>query len=260
MLRQRVLTAAISLVVVVAAVAFGPMSWKLLIYAGSLVCAYEFAAIAGQRWLQAGALWAYVIVTAVLWWSHWFHPFVFQAMVAITFMIPVITRNRVNILQSATLLAGGLYIGLGSASLVTLRELDNGLAWVFLCMVAIWATDTAAYFVGSWLKGPKLWPEISPKKTISGAVAGVIAGGAAAAVIGSAFINPKYLGQFILVGCLISIVGQIGDLVESAYKRSAGVKDSGKLLPGHGGLLDRVDSLLFAGPLAVFLVTQQPWS
>ncbi len=259
MLRQRVVTAVIALVIVVAAVLWCSFSWQVLVFVGCLLCAYEFAAITGQRWSTPAAIWSYAVVALLIWWPHGFGAYLYQWMVAITFLIPVLTRNRANILQSASLFAGAMYIGFGGASLVALRSLENGLAWVFLTMITIWATDTAAYFIGSSLKGPKLWPDISPKKTVSGAVAGVIAGGLGAVFVGWLTIQSAHPLRYFYIGALISVAGQLGDLVESAYKRSAGVKDSGNLLPGHGGVLDRVDSLLFAAPLAVFLITH-PWS
>src|SRR5690606_996650 len=111
-----------------------------------------------------------------------------------------------------------------------------------------WATDTGAYFFGRAFGKHKLWPTISPKKTIEGAIGGIIS----ACIVGISFhlIYPfeHSFWMIVLVTILVSMVGQLGDLVESAYKRYFGVKDSGNILPGHGGILDRFDSLLFVVP------------
>ncbi|OFW80810.1 MAG: hypothetical protein A2201_10035 [Alicyclobacillus sp. RIFOXYA1_FULL_53_8] len=135
-----------------------------------------------------------------------------------------------------------------------MRALSHGWAWLLLFLVSIWMTDTAAFFVGSRLKGPKLWPDISPGKTISGAIGGLVGGVIGALLFGLVFLPGHSVWQFMSLGFISSIAGQLGDLIESAYKRTAGVKDSGHLLPGHGGILDRIDSLLFAAPFAYYLI------
>lgn len=119
------------------------------------------------------------------------------------------------------------------------------LAWMF---VIVWATDIAAYFVGLTFGRHKMAPKVSPGKSWEGAVAGLIAGALAGMLAAAAFGVPAISG--LLLGVVISIAAQIGDLFESAIKRRAGVKDSGGLLPGHGGVLDRFDAVFFAAPVA----------
>lgn len=124
-----------------------------------------------------------------------------------------------------------------------------GLNYILFILFIIWATDTGAYFLGSALGKKKLWPKISPNKTIEGALGGIVL----ASIVGVIFqlIYPFNMSMLtiIIVSIVISVVGQIGDLTASAYKRHFGVKDSGQILPGHGGILDRLDSLLFVLPL-----------
>ncbi len=120
---------------------------------------------------------------------------------------------------------------------------------IILILGTIWCGDTGAYFVGRAFGRHKLYPLVSPKKTIEGAVGGLVASAAWSAIWISAYIPSISLGTAIGVGALAGAFGQAGDLVESALKRSCGVKDSGTILPGHGGLLDRVDGVLFAVPL-----------
>ncbi|MBA4602537.1 phosphatidate cytidylyltransferase [Thermoactinomyces mirandus] len=161
------------------------------------------------------------------------------------FLWIVLSRNRFDLFQMSYLFVGSLYIGYGFSYMMLTIWKENGLAWSLLIVFATWANDTGAYFIGKKWGKQKLWPEISPNKTIEGSLGGILSGTFLSVVI--FFIFPD-LGDPVLalgLGVLITIVGQIGDLVESAWKRSTGVKDSGTFLPGHGGFLDRFDSLLF---------------
>ncbi|MCL6515608.1 phosphatidate cytidylyltransferase [Alicyclobacillus sp.] len=254
MLRQRVITGVLAVLVVVAILVWGPLPWRVFVYAGSVLAVREWCWIAGVTLRGLPGLWAFATVCVALWRPEWLAPPWLMFWVMGTLAIPVVLRNTSTASRLATLWTGSLYIGFGGAALGTLRDL--GIGWVILPLVAIWATDTTAYFAGSWLKGPKLWPSISPKKTVSGAVAGLAGGAVAAAIAGAAAFPGHAWWKFLLAGAVISAAGQLGDLVESACKRAAGVKDSGHLLPGHGGVLDRVDSLLFAAPVAALLLTR----
>src|SRR5690606_27744859 len=128
-----------------------------------------------------------------------------------------------------------------------------GLAYIFYAFVVIWTTDSGAYFVGRKLGKNKLWPEISPNKTIEGFIGGIVTAVVFALIFNMiADLFDSFISLFI-VTLVVSIFGQIGDLVESALKRHYKVKDSGTLLPGHGGILDRFDSMLFILPILYFL-------
>ena len=146
------------------------------------------------------------------------------------------------------------YVAIGAAGLAWLRE-HPGLPLVLFCLLAVWATDIGAYAAGRAIGGPKLAPRISPKKTW----AGLIGGMAAAAVFGLGVALLAGAAQpwlALLIGPLLAVVSQAGDLFESWVKRRYNVKDSSHLIPGHGGLLDRIDGLLVAAPvLAVFHAT-----
>jgi phosphatidate cytidylyltransferase len=145
-------------------------------------------------------------------------------------------------------IAGILYVGWLQSFLVSLR-LDAGRDWLYLALFVTFGSDTAAYFIGKAIGRHKLAPKISPGKTWEGAIAGVFG----AVIVSFLFtLNtplqlPLSYWQAILLGVLVSVFGQLGDLAESLLKRNFGVKDSGNLMPGHGGLLDRMDSVLFAG-------------
>ena len=146
-------------------------------------------------------------------------------------------------------LAGILYIGWLLGHLVALRGLADGRNWVYFVLFVTWLSDTVAFFVGRRFGRRKLAPLVSPSKTWAGTIGGI--GGAIA--VSTLFFTPTVFRlpilpwQAIVLSIATSVLGQVGDLVESLLKRNLGVKDSGKLMPGHGGILDRIDSLLFAG-------------
>ena len=125
---------------------------------------------------------------------------------------------------------------------------------MFLAILSTFASDASAYFTGKALGRNKLAPYISPKKTWEGAIGGVLGAIVASVILVILFRLPLLWWGAIIAGILISVIGQLGDLVKSLFKRNMAVKDSGKVLPGHGGLLDRIDSLAFAGVLVYYLV------
>lgn len=140
--------------------------------------------------------------------------------------------------------AGGLMAMIGC-----LRLLPDGDAWIYLACTLAWASDTGGYFAGRFLGKRKLYPRVSPKKTWMGSFGGVVAATAGAYLLcwllGAPSIDPVHLA---ILAPIVTVIGQMGDLSESLLKRSTGVKDSGSIMPGHGGLLDRVDALLFVVP------------
>lgn len=167
--------------------------------------------------------------------------------------VNVISKNRFVIDQAAALFLGAIYIGYGFHYMISTRLLESGLFYTLLVFVCIWLSDAGAYFVGVKFGKRPLWPTISPKKSIEGSIGGIAF--AVLAAICFAFIKPELLGIFqaILIGLIASVFGQFGDLIQSAYKRVKGIKDTGKILPGHGGVLDRVDSWLIVFPIVHLL-------
>ncbi|ALG71634.1 phosphatidate cytidylyltransferase [Azospirillum thiophilum] len=148
---------------------------------------------------------------------------------------------------------GVLYVAVGMAGLMWLRDLPTvGLSLFLYVMLAIWATDIGAYAAGRSIGGPKLAPRISPKKTWAGLLGGMVSASLFGWLVALAF-GAARPDVALAVGAVVAVVGQAGDLFESAVKRRYNVKDSGQLIPGHGGILDRIDGLLAAAPvLALF--------
>lgn len=214
---------------------FPPSSRPLAAGIGLLGCVALIAGPHEPALLQAGLL---VAVTAVL-------------SVPVLLDVPLFENLR----QSAIVLTGMLYIGLTLSYLVLIRLLPNGESFVFFLLLVTWAADTGAYYVGTLYGRRRLAPRISPKKTVEG-----LAGGVAGAMIVACAARWTFVPDFsvtdtLVLAVLLTLAGLWGDLVESAIKRSAGVKDSGGLLPGHGGMLDRLDSLLFTAPAFYYYVT-----
>ena len=144
------------------------------------------------------------------------------------------------------------YICLFLSFLVFIRDHTAGVQWIFFILCILWLGDSGAYFVGKAIGRRKLSPAISPNKTVEGAAGGVVASLLAGFACKSIFLPELPAVHCFFLTLVIALAGQLGDLCESSFKRIRGVKDSGTLLPGHGGILDRIDSLLFAAPVAYY--------
>lgn len=263
MLYQRVLTGVIGGALFLGAVWYGGWLFSLLICLLALVGYSELVRMRGFGLFSAPALFGYLV--ALIWvlgglWElpGWMLPervsvpMIFLVVVLFVFLaISVTSKNRYTFQDMTYLFAGTIYVGLPFHAAMLLR-LDEGLGvtYFLFLMFAMWTTDSFAYFVGRALKGPKLWPAISPNKTVSGAVGGLV-GGLILGLVFALVIDQPVL-PWMALAAVLSVFGQFGDFVESGLKRALDVKDSGRILPGHGGVLDRFDSLLFAAPIAYY--------
>jgi phosphatidate cytidylyltransferase len=185
--------------------------------------------------------------------THWLSMTLFFSIVALTLSVMLTASQTAHFLPMLVYsVFGMLFLGWTLSHLILLRLLPAGPWYIlFLCAV-VWVGDTAAMYVGKSLGQHKMAPAISPGKTWEGAI-GCVIGGVCTAVVSARFWLPDLvLWQCIVLGLCISLSAQLSDLGESMLKRYAGVKDSGGLIPGHGGMLDRIDSLLFATPTLVY--------
>lgn len=132
----------------------------------------------------------------------------------------------------------------------------NGKLWLVFMYLVIWASDTGAYYIGTAWGKHRLYEKISPKKSVEGLIGGVIAAVVVGLICRAGFFPSLGLAEAAALGFVLALVGTLGDLTESLLKRSAGVKDSGTLIPGHGGVLDRMDSMLFAAPALYYYITR----
>jgi phosphatidate cytidylyltransferase len=266
MLKQRVITGIIGGAVFLGAVFYGHVPFALLIGLLAVIGFSEIVKMRGWSRFSFPALIGYLVtlgfVTSQV-WSRWLQALMPTAdsisgfwllmVLFLFFAATVVAKNRYTFQDVSYLFVGTLYVGLPFHYALLLRRLPgHGLAYFLFLLLAMWVTDTFAYFVGRALKGPKLWPAISPNKTVSGSVGGVV--GAVIFSLIFASILHLSLPGWMLLAALMSVLGQLGDFVESGLKRSLDVKDSGAILPGHGGVLDRFDSFLFTAPLAYYVI------
>jgi phosphatidate cytidylyltransferase len=147
-----------------------------------------------------------------------------------------------------------VYIPLAMAAYILIYHADMGARWIFMILCVVSAGDIGAFYVGTHWGRRKLCPSVSPGKTVEGALGGLAANLLTGFIVGVLLMPSLPPGKSAVFFIALGVAGQIGDLFESMLKRSAGVKDSGNLLPGHGGVLDRIDALLFAGPVALGLI------
>ena len=276
MLKKRVITALWGIPLLITIIWFGEPWFTILVAIWGLLAAFEFYRMVAVSKVSPltyfGLIWTLLFILS----PHYefffprveykvLMPFLLTLMVALSLICLLLRRQKEGaFIGWAWTMGGILYIGWLLSYLVALRggyyplliTKTAGRNWVFLALFTTFASDTATFFVGRALGKHHLAPRISPGKTWEGAMAGVFG-----AIIVSLFFtlpklftmpNPLYLQDFsywqaILLGLLVSVFGQLGDLVESLLKRNMGVKESGTLIPGHGGVLDRIDSIVFAG-------------
>jgi phosphatidate cytidylyltransferase len=157
--------------------------------------------------------------------------------------------------EAALLFFGIVYVPYLLGYLILLRNHPSGLNWILLILFIVMSGDSAAYFFGSWFGKHKLYPAVSPNKSVEGALFGLAGSVTGAMVAKLIYFSELSVVNGILAALLIGTLGQLGDLFESMIKRSCGVKDSGRIIPGHGGILDRLDSILFAAPATYYYAT-----
>jgi len=256
MLKQRILTSVIGIPIVAATVWFGKPWFTMMIAAVGLLGAYEFYRMALPRRISFlpvfGTIWILLLIISPQYRS----PLWTQAVLASAVIVPLVynlfhKQKEGAVAGWAWTISGILYIGWLLSHLVSMRYLENGRDWVFLALFANFACDTAAFFTGRAIGKHYIAPGISPKKTWEGAVAGFITAIAVSLILGHLLLPISYL-QSAIAGALIGVFGQLGDMAESLLKRNMGIKDAGHLLPGHGGMLDRLDSIVFVGAVIYY--------
>jgi phosphatidate cytidylyltransferase len=256
MLIKRILTAAVGIPVLVAAVLAGQQSLAVLVTAAIVLMSLEYSKI--TKAAGAGSFPYILIVFAAA--LPWITAFVGTAAMVLWFGILIVTLMSVKIfLQKEAGIArlgstvfGVFYLGLLPSTLILAYRPEFGAVPVLMIFVAVWIADTAAYGIGRVAGRTPLAPALSPNKTIEGAAGSLLI---TALVFGLfVFWTDMAIAERVMFGAAMAAAGMFGDLFESALKRESGIKDSGSILPGHGGLLDRVDSLLAAAPLGYFLL------
>ncbi|HCF59247.1 MAG TPA: phosphatidate cytidylyltransferase [Myxococcales bacterium] len=251
----RIVSAAVLLPVVLVLLWVGPWGTAALIGIAGLLLAHEYYAIVLKRLDFGPVLGMLASAAPPVVFALWPERFASLVMVeAIALLIALYAYYLIAgplpeaPARVATVFTGFFYCGVLSSTVAGLRVLPHGLSWVFLVLLVTWGNDTGAYAAGRTLGRHKLYPAVSPSKTWEGFFGGMVASIAAALIAKVTFFPALTWVDAVAIGVPASILGPLGDFSESMLKRAHGVKDSGKLIPGHGGLLDRVDALLFNAP------------
>ena len=251
---RRLLTGGVYVFILLAAVFLNSDAFDFLFMAFGLACIYEYKRITKLR--------GYYLFMAylALWWLFIYliqNKFTIALLLGATIGINIflLSKKKQKLPKSMTFISGVFYIGGGCIFLTLIPYTTPEFAKMLITgiFLIIWMNDSFAYLIGKQFGKNKLYPSVSPKKTVEGAIGGLVFGLLAAVLI--AQIDPLLsLYQWLLLATVVVITGNLGDLLESKFKRVAGVKDSGAILPGHGGMLDRLDSLIFAAPFAYLLI------
>lgn len=248
-LRMRMIASVVMIAVASMALLFGDIAFWLLAVVISLFMMAEWSdlqkATAREKRLAQYSLSVPLAVMAPATLVLEVHDFfALGLLVGAAFFVAIVTRRQ-------SLGQGVIYCGLPVLALIFLRRQDEGLLWAFWALSLVWATDIGAFFAGRSIGGPKLAPKLSPNKTWAGLIGGIVAASLLAIVLHVQYGLPW---RMTLATPFLAVLAQGGDLYESWLKRRAGVKDSGNILPGHGGLLDRLDGVVPVAPVAALLV------
>ncbi len=275
-LAKRVSVALIGIPFALFAIWSGGLIFLISIMLISSLVLWEYYTISESKAFQpnkiAGIILGVVLQFLIFWKFESINQYLLPLLmvyILIVMMLELFSHKANPLVNIAVTITGNLYISMMLGSLIAIREfprlfthnqifaklrngidIDNSFAYLVIALfVTVWICDSAAYFIGKALGKHKLYPKVSPKKSWEGAIAGFIASIITFTLIISFFIDSFPLIHSIIIGLLIGIFGQIGDLVESLLKRDAGIKDSSTILPGHGGFLDRFDSIIFVAPI-----------
>ncbi len=266
-MKQRTITAIVALILFIPIVLLGGLWMDWLTVAFAVVGISEIFLMKKQILISIDFVLA--LLATLVWvvpdaWikgnpMHWSKFGIYYAIIMLMLTWSVLSKNKTTFEDVGVYTIASLYIGTGFHYMAAIRSDNNGLALLGYVFVVVWSTDIGAYMIGRKIGKHKLWPVISPNKTWEGSIGAVICALICSTIYLAIVDHAGYpIGnsevEMIVLAFFLSIIGQMGDLVESAYKRFYGVKDSGKILPGHGGILDRFDSMLFVLPVVAAIL------
>ncbi|MGX7417735.1 phosphatidate cytidylyltransferase [Carnobacterium gallinarum] len=254
-MKQRVITAVIALIFFIPVVYYGSWVLEIVVAAMGLIGLFELFKMKGNSIFSIEGLIASIGTLLLIAPTKWlaFLPenysqlYLFYVCGILLLICTVFSKNSFTFDDAGVAILGSLYIGYGFHYFIETRA--AGFSLLMYILFVVWATDIGAYMFGRKIGKNKLAPAISPNKTIEGSLGGIASALVVAAVYLYFYPQGYSMGTMLALTVLFSISGQLGDLVESAFKRHYDVKDSGTILPGHGGILDRFDSLLFVLPI-----------
>jgi phosphatidate cytidylyltransferase len=258
MLYLRILSAIFGIPIVLGAVYLGGYWYALFLALVANVGAYEYNQLLKKRGYRIPAVITFIGVTLFIAAIYFEHQALIYPLLMLLFLMLFISTlfkmDRLSVVESAVSLWGIIYIGGMFGFILLLRMQPDGAIYTYILLIGVWIHDSLAYFVGVKWGLRKFAPQISPNKSLEGSMAGLF--GTAAIFFSVAILLPELLpinpGAAIVLAVGLSVFAQLGDLLESALKRQLQVKDSGGLIPGHGGVLDRFDSLMLAAPFVYY--------
>ncbi|MDR3048418.1 MAG: phosphatidate cytidylyltransferase [Elusimicrobiota bacterium] len=259
MLVKRILTALIGIPLIFMCVYFGAFPFFAMMFLVVFFCVQEYCLILKKYEPRSIISLIMAVVFFILLYFYDISVLNNAAIIAISMLFilfgaEIIGAKMKNcISRIAVSFIGAFFIPLSLSYMLFIRNLPAGMEYIFLIFLTVWILDTAAYAFGKMLGKHKL-SVVSPKKTIEGAIAGIVFGIISSIVIGVYIFEIFSVASAALFGFMLAVIGQFSDIAESLIKRDADIKDSGNIIPGHGGFLDRFDSYLFAAPVFYYLV------
>lgn len=254
-MKTRTITAIIALLLFIPLVVIGSWPMLILVYLLAYTALYEILKMNRIHILSIPGMLSMVALFIVMVPHENYAPnisafqgdmIIVMALVMLSFT--VVSKNRFSFVDMGFCVLAVAYVGIGFMYFYETRE--AGLIYILYGLLIVWVTDTGAYLFGRAIGRRKLWPQISPNKTVEGFLGGILCSLLLAVLFWTTgWIQGGSVFLFVILTMILSMFGQLGDLVESALKRHFDVKDSGRLLPGHGGVLDRFDSFIFVLPL-----------
>lgn len=259
---KRWITGLTALPILIYLIYLGGLPFTVFVGLAAVVALAEFFRILfGGSWKSlAGILpvWGMALGFAMIWTAHAFTAEMILLLLVLNILICAVytllrfKSDAVVLERVSQHTLAMVCIPLFLAFVIWIRDGNEGMLWVFFLLAIIFAGDIGAFYTGTYWGKHKLCPSVSPGKTVEGSLGGLAANVVVGSLIKLIFLGRLDWGHSILFFVCVGIAGQIGDLFESAFKRGSGIKDSGMILPGHGGILDRIDALLFALPVAYF--------
>ncbi|MBS6886343.1 MULTISPECIES: phosphatidate cytidylyltransferase [Clostridium] len=238
---------------------WGGLPLKIFTFILSAFGMYEFYKALKEKDFKPIEMVGYILLILFYLFNNDFEKLIFMIILAtfILLIIPVIDL-KYTFIDAAITLLGFLYVGILFSFIYLVSEKSGGAFYVWLIFIGSWMTDTTAYYAGRLFGKTKLCPKVSPKKTIEGSIGGLIGSTISCGILG--FVAKGYIAtfpiyHFFIIGALCGVFSQFGDLVASSVKRYVGIKDYSNLIPGHGGILDRFDSILFSGLIVFYYLT-----
>jgi phosphatidate cytidylyltransferase len=276
MLSTRILTALVGIPIVFLCIYYGKLLFSIMMFVIIFFCVKEFINILKKYnphktvvLIVAAATFIFLNLENFYWsWNWIFHDvwisFFYRtaavlyviAILCILFALEIFNKTVEGCMARISVsFLGALFLPIALNFMIHIRNMENGRAFIFIIFITVWILDTAAYAFGKMYGRHKLAANVSPKKTVEGAIAGIVFGILTALVLGAWQFKVWNIWESVFFGLIIAIVAQFSDLAESLIKRDANIKDSGTIIPGHGGFLDRFDSYIFAAPVFYCLLS-----